>query len=370
MSFMIASSRQSLRTASLAAKSGVRFQSTESVSKNFESFLERISAIREASVQKQSNNTPSSNNRSNRSNARPRDSRPSQSGSRAAPEDLSASNNRPQRQNNQRQGGDQRPRDQRPRDQQQRNQQQRNMPQRDQQQRSMQPRQVELKFRKADPRNPGSKLKDFESEDVSSLISNGSSGERSDLHVSSVGGVLFKKRSPSSTGFRQNSRKPNTGGYRARGGKPVSRKPGPRKSADKAKPARALKELSPQEAFLTMKGTIVDSSTGIHITVNPISPSTLGPYMPGTGVTTQSRVWSAIQRAADESPKVPAEEKKAFLADIVNTTVKGSFDGYQLTANNQEVSNILNSNPSLSLETKNLLFNLVSGKADVGSLRK
>lgn len=224
---------------------------------------------------------------------------------------------------------------------------------------------IESGYRKADPR--ASKLDNFSEADL--VV--GSTGEKSDLHVSSYGGVLFKKRGPRT--FNKNNN--NNNNNKARGNK--SRFAGARGSGNRRSEtrvnARALaekSEISPEEALVALKKSIRDSAVGRHISIDDVSVSTLAPYIPGTCATVQSRAWNAIQRASEEARSGGVEEKKAVISSIVESTVKGSLQGYALKASNEDVVRILNANPSLSLKAKSLILDLSMGKTEMSSLRK
>lgn len=225
---------------------------------------------------------------------------------------------------------------------------------------------LDVNFKKADPKT--ARFQGFDASEAHTIISGTS--EKSDLHVSSKGGVLFKRRSNFS-GPRQGG---NNNANKSRFGKPrFAGAKGGRKNdvRVRVKAASAEKtELSPEEALVSLKESIRDSAIGRNISVDDVSVSSLAPYIPGTCATTHSRAWNAIQRASEEASAVASDEKKALISDIVNSTFKGSLNGYALSSKDQKLTPILNSNPTFSLEAKNLIFNLASGKTDLSSLRK
>jgi hypothetical protein len=124
-------------------------------------------------------------------------------------------------------------------------------------------------------------------------------------------------------------------------------------------------KLTPEEALLAVRRQV--SVKGSTINVASVNESTLSAFTPGIGYSGESRILRAIQQAQ----KTSSEE----LRSVVESTFQGKLDGYMIPAstkaNGQEsIIPVLNNNPALKPEVKNLFLSLASGKTHISSLRK
>ncbi|KAF5103477.1 hypothetical protein D0Z03_000194 [Geotrichum reessii] len=124
-------------------------------------------------------------------------------------------------------------------------------------------------------------------------------------------------------------------------------------------------KLTPEEALLAVRRQV--SVKGSTIDVASVNESTLSAFTPGIGYSSESRILRAIQQAQ----KTTSEE----LRSVVESTFQGKLDGYMIPnstkANGQEsIIPVLNNNPALKPEVKNLFLNLAAGKTHISSLRK
>ncbi|VVT46435.1 uncharacterized protein SAPINGB_P001212 [Magnusiomyces paraingens] len=223
------------------------------------------------------------------------------------------------------------------------------------------PQQENYSFKPSQPRN--SKSQAFR----------GIDSEHVDLHVSSEGNTLFNNKKSFNSQRKNNGPRQN---YPVRFGgrprQPAGSKAGqtpkrlPRKDATVG--SGKLLKLSPEEAIISVKKEIRGSQLGSTISVPAITSSTLAPYLPTVGVSPESRAWLAIHRALTD-----AADQEQALKTIVESTFKGSLEGYQVNETSSEAASpivpILNANPTFSPEVKNLLLSLASGESTLSSLR-
>ncbi|KAF5097717.1 hypothetical protein D0Z00_002318 [Geotrichum galactomycetum] len=217
-----------------------------------------------------------------------------------------------------------------------------------------------------------------------------STAEKVDLHVSSQGSRLFnndktsefKSRAPRKQFTKKpfqkydNSnnkfnRAPNSNNvkFQAKGRSFRSNNNNNRRDRNSIKNAQTKapvsNKLTPEEALLAVRRQV--SVKGSTINVASVSESTLSAFTPGIGYSGESRILRAIQQAQ----KASSEE----LRSVVESTFQGKLDGYMIPtstkANGQEsMIPVLNNNPALKPEVKNLFLNLASGKTHISSLRK